>query len=60
MWYRLEKFLCYNCFSEMDTEGTIPPDNDSPQPMGDPNIEVTTLLPLKSLPWCVCVCELDN
>lgn len=25
---------------EMDTEGTIPPDNDPPQPMGDPNTQV--------------------
>jgi suppressor of tumorigenicity protein 13 len=26
---------------EMDTEGTVPPDNDPPQPMGDPNTEVS-------------------
>ena len=30
----------FGCCVEMDTEGTVPPDNDPPQPMGDPNTEV--------------------
>ena len=33
--------LLYSVSTEIDMEGTVPPDDDPPQEMGDPDIEVS-------------------
>ena len=39
VWLYLHFFLSE--LTEIDTEGTIPPDDDPPQEMGDSSVEVT-------------------